>query len=92
MRFWSLIALAVVGPLLVGPAASQQAAPKDGTREAEELARDAIGKLMRAMGLLVQSIPQYEMPEMQPNGDIIIRRKRPDSEQPATPRPHEDKT
>ena len=94
MRIRALIATAAVFVLFAGPLAAQQPAPKDGSREAEELARDAIDKLMRAMNLLIQSIPQYEMPEMLPNGDIVIRRKRPERDPPTTPtpRPHEDKT
>lgn len=44
--------------------------------EARELARDSIEKLMRAMELLLDSIPQYEAPEITEEGDIIIRRKR----------------
>jgi hypothetical protein len=64
-------------------------APRDSTREAEELARDALEKLMRAMGALIQSIPTYEMPDIQPNGDIVIRRKRPPEPKP---QPKEDRT
>ena len=40
-----------------------------------ELAREGIEQMMRALRLLVDSIPQYELPEMMDNGDIIIRRK-----------------
>ncbi len=32
---------------------------------------------MRALEALIDSIPQYEMPEINEHGDIIIRRKRP---------------
>jgi hypothetical protein len=41
----------------------------------EELATEGIDKLMRALDLLIQSIPQYEAPVIDENGDIIIRRK-----------------
>jgi len=44
---------------------------------------------MRALELMIDSIPQYEMPEIEENGDIIIRRKRqaphPKPDQPRTP-------
>ena len=42
-----------------------------------ELARESIEQMMRALRLLVDSIPQYELPEMLDNGDIIIRRRSP---------------
>ena len=44
--------------------------------EVEEMAREALEQLMQALELFIESIPQYEMPEINENGDIIIRRKR----------------
>ncbi len=41
-----------------------------------ELARESIELMMRSLNLLMDSIPQYEMPEINEDGDIIIRRKR----------------
>ena len=43
----------------------------------EELARDGLAKLLSALDLFIGSIPQYETPEILPNGDIIIRRIHP---------------
>ena len=67
------------------PAAQSQTDP-------EALAREGLGKIVRALELLLQSIPQYEKPEINEHGDIIIRRKRPrpehrlpDPEKPAPP-------
>jgi hypothetical protein len=36
---------------------------------------------------MIRSLPQYDMPEMQPNGDIVIRRRppRPPSEKAPAP-------
>ncbi len=48
---------------------------------ARDLALESIEKLMQAMELLLESIPQYEAPEINEDGDIIIRRKR---EEPPT--------
>ena len=48
--------------------------------EAERMAMDAIARMMDALGLFIDSIPQYEAPEVLPNGDIIIRRIHPESE------------
>lgn len=41
-----------------------------------ELARESIELMMRSLNLLMDSIPQYELPEITEDGDIIIRRKR----------------
>ncbi|TQV81917.1 hypothetical protein [Denitrobaculum tricleocarpae] len=41
-----------------------------------ELARESIELMMRSLNLLMDSIPQYELPEINEDGDIIIRRKR----------------
>ena len=55
-------------------------------REAEETARafrDALERAMRLMDNVLGSIPQYQLPEVLPNGDIIIRRiPSPQSEPP----------
>jgi hypothetical protein len=53
-----------------------RAAQHDQRGQAEDLAREAIEQLLRALELMIDSIPQYELPEIQDNGDIIIRRKR----------------
>ncbi len=45
-----------------------------------ELAQEAMSKMVRALELMIQSIPQYEKPEINENGDIIIRRKHGDDE------------
>ena len=70
---WSLclsLALATGAP---GPVLAD--APSDRER-AEEMARGAIEQLLRALELMIESIPQYELPEVNEDGDIIIRRKR----------------
>lgn len=47
----------------------------DEKRSADELAVEGISKLMDALRLFVDAIPQYSTPEILENGDIIIRRK-----------------
>jgi hypothetical protein len=84
-----LIAAMLAATLAASGANAQSPAPRDGAKEAEEMAREALDKLMRAMSALIASIPQYEMPETLPNGDIIIRRKRPAETKPP---PKEDRT
>lgn len=76
--------------LLTGPAAAQGEAPEDeypgeeGEESPGELAGEAMRRLMQALDLLIGSIPQYEAPYVNENGDIIIRRKR--AEDLPTPR------
>ena len=43
----------------------------------KELARQGMERMLRAIELMIEMIPQYEMPEVLENGDIIIRRKNP---------------
>ena len=58
--------------------------------EAERMAMDAIARMMDALGLFIDSIPQYEAPEVLPNGDIIIRRIQPESDSGPEPQDGED--
>ena len=41
------------------------------------LATEGLDKMVQALEAFVRSIPQYEKPDINENGDIIIRRKRP---------------
>ena len=40
----------------------------------DELALEGVNRLMQALQLLIQQLPQYEAPVIDENGDIIIRR------------------
>ena len=61
-----------------GPIQGQEAAPTDKLQEqAEQAFKKGIETVLRALGSMVKSVPQYEMPEVLKNGDIIIRRKKP---------------
>lgn len=62
-------------PLAAGPALAQEKTP-------EQLAAEGLGKIISALELFIDNIPQYEMPEVLPNGDIIIRRKQPGETSP----------
>jgi hypothetical protein len=67
--------------LLAMPLASANAgSPQDSTAEAERLANEAIAKMMKALDLLIMTVPRYAAPEILPNGDIIIRRLDPGEE------------
>lgn len=43
-----------------------------------DLAREGMAKMLEAFNRFVASVPQYEMPQFNENGDIILRRKRPE--------------
>jgi len=72
------LALAVASPAL---AQTQAPTPPQDDRPGA-LAREAIDKLMRALSLAIENLPQYAMPELNDNGDIIIRRLNPRAEKP----------
>ena len=87
MRSKSKIRAAMVAILLVfsqsfcvAPALSQN----EGEETPGELAREGMERLLRAIELMLEMIPQYETPEVLPNGDIIIRRKNPRGEETPT--------
>lgn len=63
---------------VVGPAVAQDSRSEEDDRSPGELAGEAMQRLMEALDLLIGSIPQYEAPYVNENGDIIIRRKRGD--------------
>ena len=58
--------------------------------EAARAAREAMERAMKVLNGIISSIPQYEPPEVLPNGDIIIRRRPPPQQrerQPPAPPP-----
>jgi hypothetical protein len=74
-RLLPLFALALLSvPLAAAAADSLQ----DNTKEAERLADEALAKMMKALDLLIMTVPRYAAPEVLPNGDIIIRRLDPE--------------
>lgn len=79
------LTVVVMAASACGPAIAQDQEPSDRER-AEELAREGMERIMRALEMIMESIPQYELPEVNEHGDIIIRRKRPsEKEEPAKP-------
>jgi hypothetical protein len=70
--------------ILTVPFAASADSLQDNTAEAERLANDAVDKIMKALNLMIMSVPRYGAPEVLPNGDIIIRRLDPpeDSDKP----------
>jgi hypothetical protein len=57
-------------------------------RRAEEAMRRSLENMRQGVDLLLRALPRYDMPEVNENGDIIIRRRPPT--EPAAPPPHRD--
>ena len=74
--------MSLSGTLALG--ADPKPAP-DVRDRAEQAFKEGAEKIMRALELMLNALPQYEMPEVLENGDIIIRRRKPD--RPEHPRP-----
>ena len=73
-----LIAAALLGGVYCVGTASPAWAGHESAEEEDpaELARQGMERMLRALNLMIEMIPQYELPEVLENGDIIIRRKR----------------
>ena len=76
--------LAALIAALPATAPAQGKAPEDFVDETLEGVLDTLRFVLRA-------IPQYEMPEVLPNGDIIMRKKTPaERDEPDAPAPGEE--
>ncbi|WP_421783845.1 hypothetical protein [Kiloniella litopenaei] len=71
------LSLAVLSGLALSAALTQQSWAQD-EENPGELARESLELMMKSLSLVIDSIPQYEMPVITENGDIIIRRKQKD--------------
>jgi hypothetical protein len=85
-----IIIATLVGTLAVTALASEASAQSQSEkqwRRAEDTIREGAEKIVRGLEQMIRSLPQYDMPEMQPNGDIVIRRRppRPPSEKAPEP-------
>lgn len=87
-----LAAATVLLCLAATPGAAPAADPEAEREAPGELAREGVETLLRALEALVDMIPQYEMPELTEEGDIIIRRKRPDDVPRGEPEIEETRT
>jgi len=89
------VAAMLAGLLLAGMVAPSAAEEPSQRERAEKFARQGMERLMQALDLLLQSIPQYELPVINENGDIIIRRRHesgPKEPAPAPVQPDVDRT
>ena len=79
------LALVPAGPPSLAAAQEREESP-------EQLMREGMERMMRAMELMIEMVPQYEPPELTPEGDIIIRRKRRPEELPPESESIEEET
>jgi len=70
--------------MLLAPAAGRAAEPGEPSsgfaedmQRAAELMRQGLNKALGSVETLLRAVPRYELPQMDENGDIVIRRKRP---------------
>ena len=85
--FKKLVLLVALGT--VSPAMTLSAAGID-PEDPKVILEDATREIMRALELIMSSIPQYELPEVLENGDIVIRRVQPDTEKMSPPQADEN--
>lgn len=77
MKFKLIAILVLAAGLVSAPVQAQERSLVPGAEAVEELAREAVQRMLQALEFLLLSIPQYEAPILNENGDIIIRRRRP---------------
>jgi hypothetical protein len=87
------IVAAVCLAVMAAPSVADEPSQPSQRERAETFAREGMESLMQALDLLLHSIPQYELPMMNENGDIIIRRRHEsDPAKPAPAQPDADST
>lgn len=85
-----LIGAVATGALAgVSPALAQQEAPLQvtpgpdtGNPDADAFLRDTIGRFVDALGQVIETLPRYAPPELDRDGNIILRRMNPPDRAP----------
>ena len=71
----TMLALSLTAATAATPALAQS--DQQGQTEAEQRIQQGLSAILEGLSLFMQDIPRYEVPEILPNGDIIIRRINP---------------
>ncbi len=85
LALFLLLSLAIAAPASAqeGPNPDQRVLPP----ETEKALREGAERIKRALEDMLRSVPQYELPEITEQGDIVIRRKRTEQPPRETPEP-----
>ena len=75
MRHLLGIAILAAAIAVAAPAAADERHPD--RERLEDMARDGVDRVMQMLEDLMDRLPEFRMPEITPEGDIIIRRPRP---------------
>jgi len=78
----TFLVMALIVPMALAPPAYADSGNKTPPESPSEMISEATRTILKAFEIMMRSIPQYEVPEVLENGDIIIRRKHPESEKP----------
>lgn len=73
----TLLALSLTAASAASPALAQSDQPGQGQTDAEQRIQQGLSAILEGLALFMQDIPRYDVPEILPNGDIIIRRLNP---------------
>jgi hypothetical protein len=98
MRHPALLAvlLAVAAPAAAQPPLDSPAPPPvppsvmEDLQRAEEAMRRGLEHMMESVDILLRAVPQYDLPTVNENGDIIIRRRQPEPGRGLAPRRSSD--
>jgi len=93
MKIKAIPAALALGVLCAVPAFAQSPSPNPVPPQAdspEAIARDGIAKLLQALRLFVDNLPQYAAPEIDAQGNIVIRRLNPPTARRDTPPPRDE--
>ena len=70
-----LLTILCIPAVLLMPMSASAQSQGDGQKDPRELLEGGARMMLQALELFINTIPQYEEPEVLENGDIIIRRK-----------------
>lgn len=79
-RLLAAVLVAATASFAAPPVAAQESEQEG--ESPQELAREGAERLMRALEGILSVIPQYGLPEVKDNGDIVIPRLNPPQGQP----------
>ncbi len=74
-RRWAVPMAIFLAFSLAQPTQAQSGKPSEGGGSLGSVLDETTNNVLRIFGAFLKAIPQFEAPEVLPNGDIIIRRK-----------------